>query len=322
MNQGWIYRDRISPAAVGQTLLDYYTQRYQHSSRADWQQRIEAGQVTVDEVLGLAEQPLQPGQQLAYHRPPWQEPAVPLEFAVLYEDDDFLAIAKPSGLPVLPGGGFLEHTLLHQLRRRYDEPLLSPVHRLGRGTSGVMLWARSPLAKSELSRQMRRSTYETSSATAPAMALRKTYRALIGPSELPDTWVMTTPIGPVPYPQLGTVHAATPMGKPARSEARVVSRSDAHTLLDVTIFTGRPHQIRIHLAAAGYPLLHDPLYAPGGQPYPVTEPQAAVPVPGDCGYWLHAHRLQLHHPRTRSPLEIMAPPPPPLRHSDEVTPDG
>ena len=104
MNQGWIYRDRISPAAAGQTLLDFYTQRYRHSSRTAWQQRIEAGQVTVDEGLGRADQPLQPGQQLAYHRPPWQEPAVPLAFAVLYEDDDFLAIAKPSGLPVLPGG--------------------------------------------------------------------------------------------------------------------------------------------------------------------------------------------------------------------------
>ena len=322
MNQGWIYRDLIPAAAVGQTLLDYYAQRYRHSSRAEWQQRIEAGQVTVDEGLGRAEQPLQAGQQLAYHRPPWQEPAVPLEFAVLYEDDDFLAIAKPSGLPVLPGGGFLEHTLLHQLRQRYRDPLLSPAHRLGRGTSGVMLWARSPLAKSELSRQMRRSTYktspdETSSETAPAAALRKTYRALVGPGELPDRLLMTTPIGPVPYPQLGTIHAATPMGKPARSAARVVSRCDAHTLLDVTIFTGRPHQIRIHLAAAGYPLLHDPLYAPGGQPYPVTDAPGAVPVPGDCGYWLHAHRLQLHHPRTRSPLNIVAPPPPPLQSPAE-----
>jgi 23S rRNA pseudouridine1911/1915/1917 synthase len=64
---------------------------------------------------------------------------VPLEWSVLYEDDDLMAIAKPSGLPVLPGGNFLTHTLLHQLKLRYPDNPPIPVHRLGRGTSGVMV---------------------------------------------------------------------------------------------------------------------------------------------------------------------------------------
>ncbi|MEL6381042.1 MAG: RluA family pseudouridine synthase [Cyanobacteria bacterium J06626_18] len=306
MNKGWTYRDRVPLTAAGQTLLDYYTQRYQHSSREDWQQRIEAGQITVEGKPSRPDQGLSVGQSLAYHRLPWQEPEVPLDFAVLYEDEDLMAIAKPAGLPVLPGGGFLEHTLLYQLQVRYPDTPPSPIHRLGRGTSGVMVLARSPAAKSDLSRQMRRSTLDP---TRPPL-LTKTYRALVGPSDLPATFVLTTPIGKVPYPVIGSIYAATPNGKPAYSEGRVLRRDATQTLLEVTIHTGRPHQIRIHLAAAGYPLVNDPLYAPGGLPYPVKSPLGELPMPGDCGYWLHAYRLQFIHPRTRKPLEILCPPPP------------
>ena len=305
MNQGWTYRDRVPAPAAAATLLDFYAQRYQHSSRAEWRQRIAQGQITVAGQPGHPEQRLAAGQSLAYHRDPWQEPDVPLDFEILYEDADLLAIAKPSGLPVLPGGQFLDHTLLHQLQRRYPPAPPSPVHRLGRGTSGIMLLARSPLAKADLSQQFRS---PRSAEPAPAH-MQKTYRALIGPGELPDTLEMTTPIGPVPYPVLGTVQAANPAGKWAYSQGRIRQRRPSATLVEVDILTGRPHQIRIHLAAAGYPLLGDPLYAPGGLPYPVTD-LAHLPVPSDLGYWLHAYQLRFTHPRTRQPLTLTCPPPP------------
>jgi 23S rRNA pseudouridine1911/1915/1917 synthase len=268
--------------------------------------------IQVDGSTAYPEQILVAGQTLTYHRPPWEEPSVPLNFSILYADEDVIAIAKPAGLPVLPGGGFLEHTLLHQLQRRFPEVTPCPVHRLGRGTSGVVLLARSPLAKRDLSRQWREST-QASVTQASGDRLLKTYRALIRASNLSDTFVLTTPIGLVPYPVLGKVYAASPTGKPAYSEGRVLRRTSQSTLVEVTIQTGRPHQIRIHLAAAGFPLLHDPFYAAGGLPYLVTDADCKLPVPGDCGYWLHAYRLQFRHPRTGSPLDIVCPPPIPLR---------
>lgn len=304
MNQGWIYRDRIAPQTAGLSVLEFYASRYRHSSREDWQQRIEAGQVQCEGQPVRCDQRLQTGQVLAYHRPPWAEPSVPLDFEVLHEDGDILAIAKPAGLPVLPGGNFLIHTLLHQLTLRYPNHPPVPVHRLGRGTSGLMLLARSPLARSVLSRQLREGTADP---TVPH-PIRKTYRALIGPCDLPDNFILTTPIGKVDHPVLGYVYAASAAGLPAYSEGRILTRTKQSTLVEVTIRTGRPHQIRIHLAAAGYPLLGDPLYGVGGVPHQWQAlPNGDIPVPGDIGYWLHAYCLVLPHPRTQRHLEFIAP---------------
>nr|WP_290225751.1 RluA family pseudouridine synthase [Trichocoleus desertorum] len=299
MNRGWVYREQVTRAKAGLTVLQYYTQHYRHSSQSEWQERITAGQVLLDGKQVEAETQLQPGQSLTYHRPPWQEPEVPLDFEVLYEDADLLIVAKPSGLPVLPGGGFLEHTLLWQLQQRYPQTEPVPIHRLGRGTSGLMLIARSPLARANLSQQMR------------DRQIHKVYRALIGVAPaLENQFTITQPIGKIPHPVLGYIYGASPEGLLAHSEGRIIQRRSETTLLEVAIQTGRPHQIRIHLASIGYPLVGDPLYGVGGVPLllpPATTEK--LPVPGDCGYYLHAYQLAFTHPRTQKLISFVCPPP-------------
>lgn len=292
-NQGWVYRDQVSLALAGLTLIEYYAQRYRHSSREQWQQRIETGQILVDGQRAIASTPLRAGQRLTYHRPPWQEPDVPLTVEPVHEDEDILIIAKPSGLPVLPGGGFLEHTVLRQLQYQYPHDTPVPIHRLGRGTSGLLLLARSPLAKASLSQQMR------------DRVIRKMYRAVVDGATIPDRGVVDTPIGKCPHPVLGYVYGTTPDGLPAYSEWEVVQRSPASTVLSVLILTGRPHQIRIHLATVGYPLRGDPLYTVGGLPrLTAPAPGEKLPVPGDIGYYLHAYHLTFAHPRTAQPFTV------------------
>jgi 23S rRNA pseudouridine1911/1915/1917 synthase len=298
MNQGWIYREQIKRADAGLTVLDYYTHHYRHSSRDEWQERILATQVLLDGQAIAPETRLQPGQRLTYHRAPWQEPDIPLGFAILHEDEDLLVIAKPSGLPVLPGGGFLEHTLLGQLHQRYPDDTPVPIHRLGRGTSGLMVLARSPLAKADLSQQMRK------------RQIHKVYRALVGVGDMPDQFRITQPIGKIPHPVLGYIYGASTDGVFAHSQVHVLKRNPSSTLLEVTILTGRPHQIRIHLAAAGFPLLGDPLYVVGGIPLLQSRSEAEnFPVPGDCGYHLHAYHLRFTHPKTKDCIQITCPPP-------------
>lgn len=292
LNAGWTYFDAVKSASAGKTVLDYYTERYRHSTREEWRSRIEQGQILLEGQAVNAQTVLRLNQALSYTRAPWTEPEVPLAFKVLYEDDDFWAIDKPSGLPVLPGGGFLTHTLLHQMRLRYPNEIPVPVHRLGRGTSGVMLVAKSHSARNWLSKQFR------------ARSLSKVYRAMIGPASveaLSDRFTCTYPIGKLSYPGLAYLYGHCKTGLTAQSDCRILQRRPDSTLVEVSILTGRPHQIRIHLAAAGYPLLGDPLYAIGGVPI-----VGGVAMPGACGYQLHAHRLRFTHPRSGEDLCVVA----------------
>jgi 23S rRNA pseudouridine1911/1915/1917 synthase len=252
---------------------------------------------------------LSTGQRLEYHRPPWQEPPVPLDFEEIFSDQDLLVINKPLGMPVLPGGNFLAHTLLHQVKLKYPENPPVPVHRLGRGTSGLIALTRSNLARSILSRQFRASTAGAGDPKSP-QTIHKTYRALLGPNNLPDRFTVTTPIGKVPHPVLDYIYAASAKGLPAHSEAQVIQRSPESTIVEVVIRTGRPHQIRIHMAVVGSPLLGDPLYGVGGIPLiPEATGKTDLPVPGDTGYLLHAYRLRLIHPRTQAGIEWTCKPP-------------
>ncbi|WP_159784401.1 pseudouridine synthase [Sodalinema gerasimenkoae] len=300
LNQGWTYTDRLDSLPPGLTVLDYYAQRYRHSTRQMWRDRILQGQIYLNDKPTRPETRLQRGQYLTYHRPPWDEPEVPLRFDRLGEDEDILLVGKPSGLPVLPGAGFLQHTLLFQLQQEY--PDIAPIHRLGRGTSGIMVWAKSPQGRSQLNQQLRH------------QQMLKVYRAWVGDWSHGDRLTINQRIGTLPHPTLGTVYGATAEGRWAESRVAVLSRSSEGVLLQVTISTGRPHQIRIHLAAVGHPLLGDPLYSPGGGLNLTVNPQTQTyPVPGDCGYFLHSFRLGFHHPTSGNWQCWDCPPPDRLR---------
>ena len=308
LNQGWTYRDRIQRDAEGSSVLAFYAGRYPHSAPQTWRERIATGQVCLDGQPADPDTRLRTGQLLTYRRPPWREAPVPAEFAILHEDEHLIAVGKPSGLPTLPGGDFLENTLLFLVRQRYpDHP--APIHRLGRGTSGITLFARSPTARRQLSADLRNGQ------------LRKTYRALVSGLCAEDSFTVEAPIGPVPYAPLGYLHAVTADGRPARTQCRVRQRRPTadQTLLEVDIPTGRPHQIRIHLAAAGHPLVGETLYRPGG--LPVAPPQRGrAPLPGDCGYLLHAWRVGFTHPHTGEWTTITCPAPAPLQPEHSPSP--
>jgi len=231
----------------------------------------------------------------------------------LFDDGDLLVFDKPSGLPVLPAGGFLEHTLLAQLQDRW--PAARPVHRLGRFTSGLLVCARSRSGRAWLSALLRESSSPLAVRSGPC---RKTYRALLQPP-VPGSplWALkpgeslelATPIGRSPHRRLGSIWAAAPKGYPtalaALSALRVLERGDGSWLVEIAIATGRPHQIRIHTAAAGAPLLGDPLYLAGGA-------LSDHALPGDGGYHLNAHQLRLVCP-AGGLLELEAPLPEALR---------
>ncbi|MCI0567570.1 MAG: RluA family pseudouridine synthase [Acidobacteria bacterium] len=299
MNQGYEYRERIIPEGVGRSVASYLAWRYPHTSLEAWEERILQGRVLLDGWPAEPRRAVQPGQILVWVRPPWEEPNAPLSFAVLFRDDHLLAVLKPAGLPTLPGGGYLEHTLLAILRRSYPEA--SPVHRIGRGTTGLVLCARSDEAARSLTSAWRR------------QRVRKIYRALVSGRPVRDRYSVDAPIGRVPHRRaLFKAHAAVSDGKRALSHVQVLERLVDASLVEVEIVTGRPHQVRIHLAACGHPLVGDRFYGPGGVPRAETEVG-----PGEGGFLLHSHRLLLRHPVSGQALELEAPLPPGLLTSAE-----
>jgi 23S rRNA pseudouridine1911/1915/1917 synthase len=301
LNHGFEYRKRVGGDVSGVTVIDYLTQHYSRFTREEWLNRIESGRILLDGVPSNRDAILSEGVILSWMRPPWEEPEVPGSFAILYRDRYLLGVAKPCGLPTIPGGGgFMEKTLLWLVRRHY--PGASPLHRLGRGTSGVVLFAISPDTASKISRAWR------------SGQILKIYRALTCGDPAKDEFEIDTPIGSVPHGILKYIYAASPIGKPAHSHVKVLERRDGCSLIQIRITTGRPHQIRIHLAAAGHPLVGDPLYMTGGIPY-----EDSRALPGDLGYHLHSELLGFRHPAMGEWIEITCAPPPLLRLSGETT---
>jgi 23S rRNA pseudouridine1911/1915/1917 synthase len=287
LNRGYAYTTIIGGKYHGQTLLSHLASLYPHSSPQAWQQNLNNGEVTLNGVTAIGSESVTSGQTLVWNRPPWIEPDAPQHFEVLFEDTHLLAVNKPSGLPTLPGAGFMENTLLRLVQKR--TPNASPVHRLGRGTSGIVLFAKTRQAAATLF------------ANWNTPKIQKIYRALAQNVAQRDAYEILTPIGLVPHPLIGSVWAASPSGKPSKSLAKAISRTASTTTFEVSLYSGRPHQIRIHLASIGHPLVGDPLYGLTGQPL-----ENLPGLPGDGGYFLHAQFLKFHHPITGEEINLEA----------------
>ena len=145
LNRGWTYREQVGPEGSGLTVLDFLAATRRHSTSEEWARRIERGEVEVEGKCVACGVILHSGQAIAWHRPPWDEDEVPINYTILHEDESIIAVDKPAGLPTLPAGGYLNHTLLTLMREKYPET--SPLHRLGRHTSGLVLFARNAGSK-------------------------------------------------------------------------------------------------------------------------------------------------------------------------------
>jgi 23S rRNA pseudouridine1911/1915/1917 synthase len=259
---------------------------------------IDDGKVTVQ---GKAVKPalrLSGGEEIVLTVPPPipAEPAaeeLPLRF--LYQDGDVAVVDKPPGLVVHPAAGHAQGTLVNALLFHLKDlggvgGELRPgiVHRLDKDTSGCLVVAKNERALAGLQAAFKSRTVE------------KIYLALVHGSP-PETQRIETLYGRHPVHRKRFT-ARLKEGKPALTEFRVRERFDGAALLEVQLFTGRTHQIRVHLAEAGFPLLGEKIYAPKKPKGRVGEVQAALGRQA-----LHAWRLAFPHPRTGKRISLEAP---------------
>ena len=213
---------------------------------------------------------------------------LPLE--VVYQDEDLAVVYKPSGMVVHPAAGNPDGTMVNALMMKLDglsgiggELRPGIVHRIDKDTSGLLLVAKNDRSHIMLSEQIKAHTVE------------RAYRAIvIGRLKEPEGDV-DGPIGRHPVDRKKM--AIVPDGREAHTHWTVLEPLRGATLIEARLTTGRTHQIRVHMASIGHPVLGDPVYGPKKSPYPVTG-----------GQLLHAFRLGFVHPSTGEKMLFEAPP--------------
>ena len=213
---------------------------------------------------------------------------IPLE--ILYQDADLAVVYKPSGMVVHPAAGNPDGTMVNALLKHLDQLSgiggeIRPgiVHRIDKDTSGLLLVAKNDFSHASLSEQIK------------AHSVQRAYMAIVQGGMRQECGTVEGPIGR--HPTDRKKMAIVPGGRDAVTHWRVLEPLRGATLLECRLTTGRTHQIRVHMASIGHPLLGDPLYGPKKMPYPVQG-----------GQLLHAFRIGFVHPRTGKEMLFEAPP--------------
>ena len=213
---------------------------------------------------------------------------IPLE--ILYQDADLAVVYKPSGMVVHPAAGNPDGTMVNALLQHLDQLSgiggeIRPgiVHRIDKDTSGLLLVAKNDFSHASLSEQIK------------AHSVQRAYMAIVQGGMREACGTVEGPIGR--HPSDRKKMAIVPGGRDAVTHWRVLEPLKGATLLECRLTTGRTHQIRVHMASIGHPLLGDPLYGPKKMPYPVQG-----------GQLLHAFRIGFVHPRTGEEMLFEAPP--------------
>jgi 23S rRNA pseudouridine1911/1915/1917 synthase len=263
------------------TLLDYLAGRFTYRGREAWADIAAQGKITVNSRLAGAGDTVAPGDRVAYDAGDFEEPAADLSYRIIFEDEWLLGIDKPGNLLVHRAGKSFRSNLIYQLKYIHEPPFpeAHACHRLDRETSGVVCVAKSAAVKAALGRRFAEGKVE------------KTYVAVT--QGIPEVREIDIPISKTAAPGASYLHGVARCGKDARTlivACRPVGRR--HAAVTVRPITGRTHQIRVHLAAVGAPIVGDRLYGTGRELFPRQA--------------LHCASLSFVHPVTGKQCRIQA----------------
>jgi 23S rRNA pseudouridine1911/1915/1917 synthase len=288
----------VGAADAGQRLDRWLARHLPEQSRVRLQGLIEAGRVTVSGQPRKAAYRVRAGERVAVELPPpevqeLRPEALPLE--VVYEDDAVMVVNKPAGMVVHPGAGQAMGTLAAAVLARAPETATvggqrrpGIVHRLDKGTSGLLVIAKTRVAYDSLVSQL------------AARTVSRRYLAVVHGVPARSEAVIDAPIGRHPRDRVRMAVRPVGRGKRAVTRYRVLERFPAvpAAYLEVRLETGRTHQIRVHLAAEGHPVLGDGVYRRRSVPLPDADPQ---------GLALHAAELGFVHPVTGERVTLAVP---------------
>jgi len=284
---------QVNKEDAGQRLDSWVCARVEGLTRSAVQRLLEQGHVTVSGRPAGKNYRLSGGEQVELELPEAVEvdiipQNIPLD--VVYEDDDVIVVNKPVGMVVHPAPGHPDGTLVNALLHHCGSSLsgingeLRPgiVHRIDRDTSGLIIAAKNDAAHLSLAAQLQDHT------------LARTYAAVAVGGFKEDEGTVDAPIGRHPVDRK-KMAIDRKNGREAVTHWSVLERYSGYTLIECRLETGRTHQIRVHMASIGHPLLGDVVYG------------AKKPYPGLAGQCLHARKLKFIHPTTGDPVELECP---------------
>ena len=285
----------VEPASAGARLDRWLSERLTDLSRARLQSLIRGGLVRVDGAASKAAHRLRGGERVEIEVPPPADETLtpePVPLSLVYEDPHVLVVDKPAGMVVHPGAGRSGGTLAAAILAHAPTTagVGGPrrpgiVHRLDKDTSGLLVVAKTPQAYDDLVEQLASRT------------VTRCYLAVVHGRVRANEAVVDAPIGRHPTDRVKMAIRPAGRGKRAVTRYRVLERFADFTLLEVRLETGRTHQIRVHLASLGHPVVGDSVYG---------KPRTRSPIPLD-GYALHATGLAFVHPAFRKMIECAAP---------------
>ena len=298
----------VPNADAGQRLDAFLALHIEGWSRARLQRLIETADVLVNGQVAKSSYKLHPNDQIEVELTPPLSTAfapedIPLD--IVFEDDDLIVVNKPAGMVVHPAAGADSGTLanalaFHFTRLSSTAGLMRPgiVHRLDKGTSGLLVVAKTESAHEHLSDQFR------------AREVFKSYLALVHGQVDEKSGEIDQPIARDPSNRIRM--AIVRGGRPSISIYRVRQRFERFNLLDVELKTGRTHQIRVHLAWLKHPVVGDKVYG-GGRDNTVVDVRVRTQIASLGRQFLHAEKLGFQHPRSGEQLRFVAQLPPDLR---------
>ncbi len=266
----------------------YLAKLFPFRSRGEWARACRDAALRVNGDAVKPSYRLRCGDRVERFHPLDEEPSVDLQLHAVYRDAGILAVAKPGNLPMHEGGRYRRNTFAHALHEQFG-PQWAAVHRLDRETSGIVLCAADPLLRAALAELF------------VFHRVQKEYLAIAAGVAPAEEWTAEQPVLSRQEGARARLARTEGVARPARTDIRVDDRAGDYLLLRCLPRTGRLHQIRVHLAAYGLPLLGDTLY--GGR----------RDLPGVGRHFLHAARLTLKDPRTGEPLRLVCPPPHDMR---------